>query len=487
MKIGQTSIIVFVSQLIASAVGFLSTLYFARTLGTEVMGLYALVMTFSSWLMLSADLGIGEAMKKRISEGEGPNQGKFLVAAVVWTLSILGVLSLGLVLFEPWVTAYIDEFDVYVSTAVIWFVIAVLFARLFSRTVFRLLVAQRMVHIRGLLDIVNIGGKTLFQVGLVLLGYSLAGMLIGWVLGGIVVGVVGLRWITVSPARPTREHFTSLFDYAKFSWLGKLESRAFNQVDILLLGVFVSAGSVGVYSVAWSIAKFIELFGSSISRTIFPEISFKSSQASKQSTVGLIEDALAYTGLIAIPGLVGGSILAEHLLRLYGPEFRRGAAVLALLILATLIYSYQSQFLNALNALDRPDITFRINAVFVALNVILNLALISQFGIEGAAVATVFSTVVGLFLSYVALSRLIDFDIPIREPTKQVISAFVMGGVVWITLGAIETVDILNNALVVALLVPSGAAVYFLTLFVISPPFRATVDRNVPIGLPFVS
>ncbi|RLM88804.1 transporter [Halobellus sp. Atlit-38R] len=485
MKIGQTSLVVFLSRLLASALGFLATLYFARKLGPEVIGLFALVTTVVGWLTLVGNVGVGQAMKKRISEGE--DQGEYLSAAVLWVIFTAILISIGVLVLHPLLENYLGEFERYVKISVVWFVLGILYIQLLHRSVFRLIVAQRMVHIRGLLDPVNVGGRSLFQIVLVFVGYGLLGMLVGWMLGGVLVGLLGLYWVHIRPARPAKQHFKRLFDYAKFSWLSGLKSRAFNQVDILLLGVFVSSSLVGVYSVAWSIAKFLELFGNAIGKTMFPEISHTSAQGSTNDVAGMVEDSLAFNGLIAIPGLIGGLVLAERLMRLYGPEFAQGATVLALLILATLIYSYQSRLLNTLNAIDRPDLAFRINLIFIGLNAVLNVVLIWQFGVEGAAVATALSALVGLVLSYYALDNLIEFQTPVREPLRQVLAALVMGGVVWAALDVIETTDVVSHNVVIVLgLVGSGATVYFLTLLTISPQFRATVDRNLPFEVPLL-
>ncbi|TKR25244.1 oligosaccharide flippase family protein [Natronomonas salsuginis] len=484
MNIGQTSIIVYLSLLFASALGFLSTLYFARKLGPEIIGIFSLLMAVITWLSL-ANVGLGEAMKKRISEGN--DQGEFLSATILCIIPIAVIVAILAVAFQPTLQNYVDGFDKYVNISIVWFVMGVFLIRTFFQSVFRTLTSQRMVHIRGLLDPVSIGGKSLFQIILVAGGYGLLGMLVGWMLGGLLVGVIGLYWVRIRPARPSKRHFKSLFEYAKFSWLTGLKSRAFNQVDILLLGAFVSSSLVGVYAVAWSIAKFLELFGNSIGQTMFPEISHTSAQDSTEAAAGLLEDSLAFNGLIAIPGLIGGLVLAERLMRLYGPDFTRGGAVLALLILATLVYSYQNQLLNTLNAIDRPDIAFRINVVFIALNAVLNVVLISQYGIEGAAAATVISAAVGLGLSYYALDSLIDFETPVREPTRQIAAALLMGGVIWVALESIETTGLItHNAIIVVSLVTSGAGVYFLTLLGISPQFRATVNRNLPFEVPFL-
>jgi O-antigen/teichoic acid export membrane protein len=486
MKIGQTSILVFVFKLIGSALGFLSTLYFARELGAEVLGLYAVVLTVVGWLAFVGELGVGKAMTKRISEAR--EEAEFFSAAILFILASVLVISIFVLLLRSVLQRYISEFDAYVSIPVAWVVVGILAIHLFYKITTRVLRGQKLVYLAGLLDELKVGGQSLVQIMLVLLGYGLLGMLVGYAIGGIAVGLIGLYWIKIDLKTPGKRHFRSLFDYAKFSWLGGLKARAFNQIDILILGVFVPSAVIGVYSVAWSIAKFLDLFGSAVRETVFPEISYSSANESKQAAASMIEDALSYTGLIATPGLVGGGILGERLLMLYGDEFVEGAAVLWLLILAVLIYSFQKQLINGLNGIDRPDLAFRTNAAFVVVNASLNLVLIWQYGVVGAAAATALSTVVALVLSYYYLSRLITFRVPYGELVRQWAAALLMGTVVFATLGAIEaTALIIHNAIVVVGLVAIGVGVYFLSLLSISREFRATVARNLPFELPFLS
>ncbi|APX96719.1 oligosaccharide flippase family protein [Natronorubrum daqingense] len=484
MNIGQTSLIVFLSKLLGSALGFVATLYFARELGAEVIGLYTLVLTVVGWLILAGELGIGKAATKRISEGD--KQGAYLSAAIIWVLTFASGLSVVVIISQTLLERYIAEFDQYVALSVVWFVVALLFIKLFYNMVFRALKGERKVHIEGLLDPVKIGGQSLIQIVLVIAGYGLLGMLVGYALGGIIVGILGLYWVSTRPSMPSKRHFVSLFDYAKFSWLGSLKSRTFNEVDILLLGVFAQSALVGVYSVAWSIAKFLDIFGSAVSSTMFPEISHTSARDAREAVSGLVEDSLAFTGLIAIPGIVGGTLLADRLLEIYGPEFVEGATVLALLIVATTLYSYQKQLMNGLNGIDRPDLAFRINAVFIALNAGLNVVLIPRYGLEGAAIASIASVAIATVLAYLTLSQLVEFRTPFGEIGRQITAALVMGVVVYGALEAIEATDALqHNALIVILLVGFGAGVYGLTLLGLSARFRATVERNLPFHVPF--
>jgi len=482
MRFGQTSVIIFVSKVFASVIGFCTTIYFARELGAEVLGIYALVLTLVGWLLLISELGIGQATTKRLSEGD--EQGAYLAASVVWITGLTVLFSVGIVVFQPVFEGYVGEYSQYTSFPIAAVIVGLLVTMLLFKFCYRVLKGERLVYIVGLLNTLQVGGQSLIQLALVLAGAGLLGLFVGYAVGGVLVGIVGLYFITTRPTLPSKRHFKSLYDYAKFSWLGSLKSRTFNDVDILLLGVFVQSSLVGVYSVAWSIAKFLELFGGAISETMFPEISHTSAAETDNSVSGLIEDSLAYTGLIAIPGLVGGGVLADRLLRIYGPEFVKGAAVLALLILATLLHTYLKQLLNGLNGIDRPDLSFRINAVFIVLNASLNVLLIPQFGIEGAAAASVASVGVSLLLAYRVLKRLVPFRTPRAEISRQVVAALLMGGLILGGLELITAAGLLNhNFALVLLLVMGGAGVYFVTLLGISRRFRETVERNLPARL----
>jgi len=478
MRIGQTSVVVFGSKFVGSALGFVATIYFARELGAEVLGYYALVIALVAWLKLGGHLGISSAMTKRMSEGE--DSAAFASASVV-LVAILGLfLSVLVLVFRP----YIND---YVGASVANLVAVLLLVGLFQALTNAALQGEHKVHIAGLLTPLGIGARSVIQIALVSIGLGLVGMLVGAAVGSVIVGSIGLLILSTRLTRPRKSHFDELIDYAKFSWLGGLKNRSFNDVDILLLGIFVQSSFIGVYSAAWSISKFLTLFDSAISSTLFPELSRANAEDSEETVSTLIEDSLTYGGLLLIPGLFGGWLLADRLLKIYGPEFVQGTTVLWVLILATLVYAYQKQLMNAMNGIDRPDAAFRINLVFIASNVVLNLVLISTLGFVGAAIATAISAAIGLGLSMYVLRSMVSFAIPIGELTRQISAAVIMAGSVWMLEGLIEMIGVTHNFAILVSLVIIGAGTYFGTLFSISKSFRTTVLANSPVPLPYTA
>jgi O-antigen/teichoic acid export membrane protein len=175
--------------------------------------------------------------------------------------------------------------------------------------------------------------------------------------------------------------------------------------------------------------------------------------------------------------VVGG----EGVLNMYGAEFRQGRLILVILVGAALVQSYQLQFLNTMDALDRPELSFRVNFVFTVSNTTLNVTLVYLYGWIGAAFATFCSTLLAFVASYRILSTLLEFSALSTQILYQIISGVFMGVSVQaltIVLGASG----LNTERFVPVLVSVAfcVVVYFGILLVISARFRRTVVYNLP-------
>ncbi|GAB3313403.1 oligosaccharide flippase family protein [Haloplanus salinarum] len=473
MRIGQTSLIVFGSKVAGSVAGFVATLYFARLLGAGVLGTYSLVLAVVAWVGIVGKVGITTAVQKRMSEGEDSDE--FFTAG---TLSLL----ITFVAMSALVYAFRGPLEAYIGRPVVGFVLLILFATLLNAMSGAALTGSHLVHVQGLLSPVRMILRSVTQIGLVVLGFELIGMLAGQALSYALIGVVGIWLAGPSISLPSRRHFVELFEYAKFAWLGSVERRAFGWVDVTVLGLFVSSDLIGVYSVAWTITTFLLTFDTAISNATFPEISSATADAENQAAAPILEDALRYAGLILVPGLVGAAILGPRILRIYGREFTVGGTVLTTLVVAALLRSYQKQLITTLGAIDRPDLTFNVNLVFIGSNATLNLALVYFYGWLGAAVATALSAGIGAVVAYRYTAKLVDFDLPYAMVGKQVLAAGVCGAVAYGGLRVEESYRLLgHNFALVLLLVGLGAGAYFTVLSGLSPTFRTTVRENLPV------
>ncbi|MDL0134389.1 oligosaccharide flippase family protein [Halobacterium salinarum] len=470
MRYGRTSIVNFLSQLAMSFSGFVATIVLTRTLGQEQYGTYVVVLSVLSWVAIAGKLGLPQAVRKRISEADGRN---YVVAGALAQFSLYAIVAVCLWIARP----YLNDFMGLEATWVLILMLAVRLGLGFVRTV---LDGQHLVHVSSILSPVEWTSRSIVQVALVLSGFGIAGAFAGYVVGAIVAAVIGSYFVSIPDELPTRREFYRLKSYAQFSWLGSIKGRTFLSMDTIILAVFVSNSLIAVYEVAWNLASLFAIFGASISRTLFPEMSKISSEdGTADEIAGLLRVSLAYSGLFIIPGLIGAALLGDLVLTIYGPGFDTGYYILLVLTFARLLYGYMGQFLSTINALDYPDLTFNVNAIFVVVNLTLNVVLTWQFGWYGAAAATTLSAGMGLVLGYYYANQVVNVTIPFLEVGKQCLSAGIMAAVV--LLGRANTGDSLP---VVILLVGVGASVYFTSLLALSQEFRTTVEDNLPIQFP---
>lgn len=472
MRVGQTSFVHFLFNISASILGFVATVYFARVLGPDVLGEYALLLSIVIWLKLAVQVGVPTAITKRISEGT--EQGQYAIAGLVCIGVLAVVFTIPVLLIGDWI-------DAYVGRQVHEFVVLLVVASAGFAFVTSLLEGLRVVHLAGLLSPFRVISRSLVQVALVILGAGLVGLLAGYFVGTVFAmalgGVFAVRRLDLGV--PERRHFERTFDFAKYAWIKTVGSRGFNWVDITILGLFVPSNLVGIYSIAWNVSSFLGLFSNSIENTVFPEISSLIEDGDRAAAARVFSDSLRYAGLFVIPGLVGGYVLGAEILAIFGDEFRAGDHILVLLIGSFLFFSYQRQFRSLLDASDRPDVTFRIVVLFLGLNAVLNVALIARYGWIGAAVATFAAMFLSTVHAYLEAIRIVDFQLPIKDITQQWAAAGAMGLALLSVMELSVVPQLLYPELRTLVLVALGAGTYFATLVAISSAFRTTVLENV--------
>ncbi len=479
MRHGQTTVIYVLSKFGGSILGFFATIYFTRTLGEDIYGFYAITLALVSWLGIIKSIGFGQAIIKRMSENNEPDA--FLAAGTIIKGALTVPVAFGVILFQEQVNAYVGQ-------PVAELVVLLLIVSIFSSLVRSALQGSHQVHIYAPLSTAKEGARSVAMIAFVYVGWELSGMLLGHAIGTALIAAIGFWLVKPDLAVPRWRHVVSLFDFAKFSWLGSMRKKTFSDMDILVLGLFVPSGLTGIYAVAYTLSKFLDIFGIAIQGTLFPELSKRSAANDNDMIRTLTNDAISYAGLFLIPGIVGGAILGDRLMRIYGDGFEIGAQVLPILLVGILIYSYNKQFLNTLNGIDRPDLAFRANVVFITSNLVLNIILVYTIGWVGAAIATATSAGIGLVFGFYYTRRHVEFAIPVGEITRQWSAALVMGLIVYAARSFGEAnwnwITDYNTAFVVGL-VGLGAMAYFMVLFGISTEFRTTISNNFPFDIPF--
>jgi len=434
-----------------------------------VIGYYSLILAIVTWAGLLKTAGLKKSVEKRVSEGE--DKLEFINAALLISLFLTVLLAILIYIFQSNVNSYTG----YKAHNLI---ILLLFITSAKSIIVGALKGSHLVHLAGLLSSGRQALRGFLQILFISLGLGVTGLIFGYVIAALLVILLGLYLLEYKFSFPSRKNYVSLIGFAKYAWLGNTSKQAFNSLDIIILGLFVSPGLIGIYTVAWSLGTVLKLFGSAVSSTMFPEMSKTSHNNGVTEVTSLVRSSLSYSGIFLIPGLFGTILIGDLILGLYGDGFIQGHNIFVILVSSLLVYNYNSQLVNTLNSINRPDLAFKSNLVLLISNFILNFLLIYRYGWLGAAFATLISSILAALSSYIYLHSEISVKFPSSEIGYQIIAASLMAYSLHIKKDFILSINLPLEFLVLAL-VAISSLIYVVSLAILWKDFKDTVINNI--------
>jgi O-antigen/teichoic acid export membrane protein len=473
-SIQRQSVISLSTTIALTAIGFISTIYFAHTLGPAPLGAYFLFLAYFGILNLIGDGGFGGAAVKRISEGKEPNE--YLSAFAFIRIALLALSVSLLLVAEPY-------FKDLTSSGVFFWLLLALILSVFSS------IAGIGVYGAGKVGLYQISGfvdalvRTIFQIIAVFLGFGIAGLTGGFVGGLVAGGVMNLQYIDLRLVRFRISHLKNLFGFSFWIFLTASGSLVFCYADTILIGFFMSNSDVGIYRTAFQLTSVATFATLAFHTVLYPKIS----NWGIKGQIAEIENSLArawtYSLFLAIPTCIGGWILGDKLLYyLYGESFVEGAPALFFLLLVQVVNVFMFLGTMSLTALNRPKDAFWITVIAAIVNILLDLALIPIIGITGAAVATLIAMTLNAIGALILLSRIITVKFEYK-PIKNILYAAVLMG---IFLLFVHFILPLTHVLVIVGVVILGAAIYTLVLFYRDQEIHDEImNLSVNLGIPW--
>lgn len=451
------------SKIIVQIISFLSMIYFARVLGSSQLGSYFLLVSLAGMFGLLTNLGMNIATEKRLSEGN--NSGELLTSVTVIKLSIILFISSFIIIFRRSINNYIGE-----ELAI--FLIIIIFLKSYSSFLNNVLKGELRV---GETAETTLGNKISFAViGLILVsaGFNIIGLVLALITGYLVRLIWLFKKIDTQFGRITKEAIMSIYDYAKNSFIPTISYFIHSWMDILIIGFFLTSSAVGAYEIAWQITAVALIATHAVSKTIFPQISEWHTNGEMKKIEQVIPDALVPALFFVIPAFFGTFLLSDEILGLlYGPEFTIASSALIILMGGKIIRSIRYVVGNVLYGIDRPDLNSRAAIVDIITNFILNIILIWQFGLIGAAIGTVMALALGTMMRTYYLSNILTIRFPYKKTAWCIISAMVMGVAIIFFKLHIEV----NSIVVLVTVVLLGALCYF-AITMIYTPLRKDVN-----------
>ncbi|WP_435117067.1 oligosaccharide flippase family protein [Halolamina sp. C58] len=462
----------FVTNVLGTVSGFLSTLLFTRFVGIGGIGSYAVFLSFQMVTAAVVSFGLFQTITKFVSAGN--DEARQFTSGLILVALGTTVSTVPFVVLEQRINAAIG------ADAAILVPLGVGSWMAF-RLVGSFLEGQGRVALAGLLE----NGRYILilvaQLALYSMGLEVFALLWGVVLGQAMTAVLAYVAVArVVPARPSWELFTEFLRFSKYTYMKSLSAQIFKQADYIILGLAGTPVAAGIYKVSFTTAEVSMLFSAALSDVSFPEFSRLDVEEMAEATRELLEQVFAYTSLFSVPIIAGGAVVGNGLLLTVfdvEPQFTTlplvgtvglGNVLIVVLGVANLLNGYRGPLENYYFGTSRPRLGAISGMLLIVVYGLVALPLLNAFDSVGLALATSLS----FGCSVVLLVTSLDHPIPkqaLYQVGAQSVAALGMASLVAVLSGVIGGS---SGVLRLSTLLIVGAVTYFVLFISLSARAR---------------
>lgn len=391
---------------------YLAILYISNSYGAEVYGRFSLAQTVLQFLILLFSLGLLPATVKLTSDArlfELRPKNQYLTQTVKWLL-ISALVCGGLMYLIAELLAvrvFKDAGMIPYLEYVSYLVLLAIFHSFFSEY----LRARNRFIGYGLSMYVM--PYVLFLVLLVLFKMhqpSGETSILSWLLSLSILTVILVFFFPWKNLRSDTPYASK--DLLKLSF-PMMFSAAFiflsNWTDVFMLGALVTKQEVGVYNAAYKLAILALVVINAVNTVLAPKIAALHGENNVSAIKSEVLSATRLITYVTLPIVLALILLRRPLLGLFGDEFVAGETALIVISVGLLLNAMSGSVGQLLNMTQHQNALKRFTMISVVFNVILNYVLIIKMGIVGAAIASLFSTLLLNVLCLVFIKKEFNF------------------------------------------------------------------------------
>lgn len=434
--------IVFFGRILGKLIGYFYVMFVAR-LGTEQYGMLNLGFAISSFLTTIALVGLTLGVVRYVSYYNAKEDKARVKGALTSGLKISLPLSLILAfimfIFSEQISVYLFHNPALTPVLKIFsFTIPFMAAAYLFMAGF--MGFKRVDYDTGLREITEKLVRLVFVLLLVSLGFGVLGAAFSYLISAFAIFVISLYLMEkkvfpflrtkIKPVYYTKE----LLFYSMPLLLTGVLSFILDWTDTLMIGYFKTTSEVGIYNAAGPTAALMFVFSGALISLFLPIMTQFYSKKKIKEMKKVYNVVSRWIFLINLPVFLLMAIFSKQILRVvFGQAYTPAALSLVLLSFGYLIYSLSSTSNIMLCSIKKTKTIFIITLVYAGINILMNYILIPIYGINGAAIATSASFLVGsllFFLFNYRFTRLQPFKLSYLKPLA---SALISISVVYFT------------------------------------------------------
>lgn len=434
-RIAKNATYLTIASVLQKAITFGYYGYLADSIGSGNLGKYTFALTVGSVFVIFMDFGLGTLLTREVAKNHSSLQETFnrffsvkILTMILSFFALIITIHTSAFLFDS-----IDSLDVqlmYIAGIIIVF-------DTLTFTAFSMLRALQKLKWEAIAII-------LYQATIVVLG-SLAiyyKQPLTVILSALLVGsAVQLVFMAITVRRSTGLHFrfaiqkNDLVRLLKYAWPFAIAGIVFKlngSVDSIMLKIGVSDEAAGVYGLAFKLTFALMVLPGSFATSYYPAMSeyFKESP---EKMGPVFSRALQYMFLLSFPITAGTLVIGDTFVLRIWEDFGESIAPLMIFMVALpfLFANYPiGNLLNAANLQRRNTMQMLISLL---INIVLNILLIPLYGVVGAALAQLISSIVLIILGFPLAYRVAAFPLTafLRRTLAIAAAAALMALLVW--------------------------------------------------------
>lgn len=392
-----------ISQIIASACGFIWTILMARYLGVDKYGIIGFATSFTGILAITMDLGISTHIVRTISTNHS-SAPKYLGNAIpLKSIFIIGTLFLTLI------SLILMKSNEIIITITLLFTIEMIiksYINLFNGSFQAFEKAKYQGIGNTILNLLTF----IFILITIYTDLGLIGISISYIIANLIALTYEyyvLNKHIVKPKFELDKQFCKKITLLSipFAITGLLYTIYYS-IDVVMLTNMLGNYPTGIYNATYKLIAVLNLFYSVYIAVIFPVMS-KFYKNDKKLLVISFEKSVKYLMLLMIPLAVGTVFYSLDIIQLiYGNQYDAASSVLSILIWTVCLLFISGAANTLLNASHKETTVTKIYAIAAIFNIALNFIMIPYFSYNGAAVTTVLSDVLIVALQVYVIYRI---------------------------------------------------------------------------------
>lgn len=409
----KSSMVSFIAKVIAVLIGLGINLIISRFYGAETLGVIAIINSILLFATMLTVAGMDEVLLRIIPEYEtkGISVSYLALKKVLILTSLFSILMCG-VLYKYSELIALDifhhvELKILIEAASFFIIIrSFQTIQLQAFRAFKMIksfsfmpIFQNFIILIGLISLMNIIDNKDLPVYIYLLSSLVA----------VIVGFIILFKNRIKKVVHSHIPYTQIISLSLPMMLSGSMMYLTAQTDIIMLGMLSSVENVGIYSIDIRLSTLTGFVIFAIISMLAPEFSRLYYANKFDDLEYVVKKSVIFVFWTTVPISVIIIIFGRPLLSIFGEEFSLGYYALVILTFGHMIGAITGPTTSFLNMTGNHKKLMYIMMITAVINVILNALLIPVYDINGAAFATMFSTIMMRIISLYVIKKKFGF------------------------------------------------------------------------------